>query len=354
MIVPAAAHASRRLAIVLAILAASVPGRAASDAPGASLDPAALEAHNVKIEAAEYLGRKAVRVTTVPPDKDGAGFALVRGLDFQDGVIDVDLAVKIVVPPGVRMPGFTGLAFRMSPDGSSFEDVYLRPKNSLADDQAMRNHAVQYCAEPEYGWYRLRREWPFVYESWADLAPETWIHMRIEVAGRAARVYLSGSSKPSLVVDGLKGPNLHGGVALWAYAGEESYFSNLRITPAAPVPVKNGSDAAGTWAVRFFTDAGPLQGTMKLSRDGEKLTGTWSGGLGEGKPISGTWHDGHIDLRFDGEWPNDGRDGAPGPVSAHLEGWIDDASGKGRMQVAGRTDGRWEAQRQTEQSQKVN
>lgn len=324
----------------------AVPGRAASNQVNPALDPASLEEHNVKVEAAEFLGRKGVRVTTIDSQKNGGGFALVRGTDFQDGAIDVDLAVKITTPPGVRMPGFTGLAFRMSADGSSFEDVYLRPKNALADDQAMRNHAVQYCAEPAYGWYRLRREWPFVYESWADIAPETWIHMRIDVAGRAARVYLNGSTKPTLVVEGMKGPNLHGAIALWGYAGEESYFSNLRITPAAPLPVKNGSDAAGVWAVRFFSDAGPFQGSLKLTRDGEKLTGKWSGELGDDKAVTGTWRNGHIELTFTGEWPNDGRDGAPGPVEASLEGWVDDAGAKGRMRVAGRADGRWEAQRQ--------
>src|SRR5215469_12280388 len=343
----------RRIAFGSAVLMFSVAGRAASGraAPDAAVatfnDPASYDGHSVKIEAVDYLKRKALRVTTLPPVQDGAGFALLRGADFQDGTIDVDVAVKITTPPGVRMPGFTGIAFRMSADGTSFEDVYLRPKNSLADDQAMRNHAVQYCAEPDYGWYRLRREWPFIYESWADLAPETWIHMRIEVAGRGARVFLNGSSKPSLVVDGLKSPNLHGGVALWAYAGEESYFSNLRITPSAPLPVKNGSDAAGTWAVRLASDAGPFEGTLKLARDGEKLTGTWSGGLGENKPVTGTWRDGHIDLKFEGEWPSDGRDGAPGPVTAFLEGWIDEASGKGHVHVAGRADGRWVAERQS-------
>lgn len=332
--------------LIAAGVTGAVHGRAASKRANVGLDPASLEAHNVKVEAADFLGRKAIRVTTIDSQKNGGGFALVRGTDFQDGAIDVDLAVKITTPPGVRMPGFTGLAFRMSVDGSSFEDVYLRPKNALAEDQAMRNHAVQYCAEPDYGWYRLRREWPFVYESWADIAPETWIHMRIEVAGRAARVYLNGSTKPTLVVEGMKGPNLHGGIALWGYAGEESYFSNLRITPAAPVLVKNGSDAAGVWAVRFFSDAGPFQGSLKLTREGEKLRGTWSGELGEDKAVTGTWRDGHVELTFTGEWPNDGRDGAPGPVEAFLEGWVDEGAAKGRMRVAGRADGRWEATRQ--------
>ena len=333
---------------ILAAITCLLPvgGRAASSSADASVDASRLDAHNVKIEPVEYLGRKAVRLTSLRPDEDRSGFAVVRGSDFQDGAIDVDLAVKITTPPGVHMPGFTGIAFRMKPDGTSYENVYLRPRNAMAEDQAMRNHTIQYCAEPDYDWYRLRREWPYVYETYANIAPETWIHMRIEVAGRGARIYLNGTSEPALVVDSLKSPNLHGGVALWGYAGEESYFSNLRITPAAPAPVKNGSDAAGAWSVRLLGDAGRFEGTMKLTRDGEKVTGTWSGGLGNDKPVTGTWRDGHIELSFPADWPGTGKDAAPIPSTAFLEGWIDDASAKGRMRVQGRTDGPWVATRQ--------
>jgi hypothetical protein len=321
----------------------------AQTAPAAgvvSIDPANLETHNLKAEQVEYQGLKAVRLTTT--SQDASALAVLKGTQFQDGTIEADIAVKITTPPGVRMPGFTGLAFRMKADGSEYENIYLRPKNALADDQAMRNHAIQYCAEPDYGWYRLRREWPFVYESYADIQPETWIHVKIDVAGRSARIYLNGSSKPSLVVDGLKSSNLKGGVALWGYPGEESYFSDVRVTPSPPQPVKNGSEAAGTWKVRFSSDAGRFEGSMKLIRDGNKLTGTWSGELGENKPITGTWRDGHIELTFGAEWPNDGRDGAPGPVTAFLEGWVDDANSKGRMRVEGRADGPWVAQLQAQ------
>ena len=211
----------------------------------------------------------------------------------------------------------------------------------------MRNHSVQYCSEPNFGWYRLRREWPFVYESYADIQPETWTKLKIEVAGRTARIFLNGSTKPSLVVNGLKGPNLHGGIALWGYAGEESYFSNLRVTPAAAVPVKNGAEASGEWDVKYGSDAGPIQGTMKLTRDGTKLSGTWSGDLGEKKPMTGTWREGYIELSSS----RTGRKAEmvrPVPMKAVLEGWIDDATAKGRMRVDGRADGVWVAQRKTQ------
>jgi len=35
---------------------------------------------------------------------------------------------------------------------------YLRPRNAQSDDQAMRNHSVQYVAKPDFDWYPLRRQ----------------------------------------------------------------------------------------------------------------------------------------------------------------------------------------------------
>lgn len=55
----------------------------------------------------EYLGRKAVRLTTVGED----GLAMVKGTNFRDGTIEVDVATKITRPPGIRMPGFIVVDF---------------------------------------------------------------------------------------------------------------------------------------------------------------------------------------------------------------------------------------------------
>jgi hypothetical protein len=297
---------------------------------------------NVKLESVQYRGRKAVRLTRETP---GDGFGLLPDTDFQDGTIEADLALRVIAPPGVRMPGFIGIAFRARPDATRYQLFYVRPGNSLSDDQGVRNHSVQYCAEPDFGWYALRRAWPGVYEAYADLEPEAWTHMKIDVAGRAGKLYLNGSSKPSLVIDGLKGDDLRGGVALWGYANEESYFSNVRITNTAAVPIKNGSDASGVWDVRFASDAGTFESSLKLSRDGNAVTGTWSGGLGEDRPVLGTWHDGYLELTFTGSWAKESQMGAPGEVNASLAGWIDGASAKGRMKVEGRADGQWMATR---------
>jgi hypothetical protein len=302
-----------------------------------------LIAPKVKTEAVKYLGRKSVRITM--DGEDHEGLALLPGTDFQDGVIEADIALKTTVPPGVRYPGFVGIAFRARPDASHYELFYLRPGNSEAADQAMRNHSVQYVSEPGFGWYRLRREWPSVYESHAELAMQTWTKVRIEVSGRAAKLYLNGSAKPSLVVDGLKGEDLHGAVGLWGFTDEEAYFSNVRITPAAPQNVTNGSDAAGSWEMHYSSDAGGMDASMELHREGSKLTGAWSGPLGDGRAITGTWRNGYVELSFAGDWPPESRQGTPGPVNASLTGWIDGDSGKGRMRVEGRSDGTWVAKR---------
>jgi hypothetical protein len=304
-------------------------------------DTSLLSVTGGKAEAVEYLGRKAVRLTTTA---ESDIFAFVNGSAIQDGSIDVDIAVRITTPPGVRMPGFTGIAFRARPDGSHYDMFYLRPRNAAAEDQSMRNHSVQYVAKPDFDWYPLRRQWPWVYEAWADLKPETWTHVQIELHGRTARLFLDGSKLPSLVVNGMKGEDLKGGVALWGYPGEESYFSNLRITPATPVPLCNCGEPAGTWRVSLSTDQGRFGGSMDLHREGSVVSGTWSGDLGENLPVAGTWRNGYVEWSFTGAWKDEKGENA-GPVHVRMAGWIDADAGSGRVALEGRADGIWTAER---------
>jgi hypothetical protein len=308
-------------------------------------DTTALVADGVPVDAAEFLGRKAVRIVKPEQGSEGAGFVPLRGVDFQDGTIEADVAVKITRTPADSMPGFIGIAFRTGPAAAAYDLFYVRPGLARADDQAARNHVAQYTAAPTYGWYELRRAWPWVYESHADLRLDGWTHMKIDVAGRVARLYLNGSTQPTLVVDGLKGEKLRGGVALFGFRGEEAYFSNVRVTAATPQPIANGSDAAGTWQVTLSTDAGPFEGRLQLQRQGGALSGTWSGALGADRPVTGTWRDGYVELRFIAQWPKEAGIGAPGDAAATLAGWIDGDAGKGRGSVDGRADGQWSATR---------
>lgn len=308
-------------------------------------DTSDLDPQKVKAEAVEYKGRKAVRIT-----KEGVfddGFALIKGTDFQDGTIEVDLAAKITgtPPPGLRMPGFLGVAFRARNDGSRYELLYVRPGNARSPDQAIRNHALQYTSEPDFGWHELRTQWPWVYEGHADLQLEEWIHVKIEVAGRTAKLYVNGEAQPGLVVDGLKGQDLHGAVALWSYPKEDAYFSNLRVTPAPAQAVKNGGEAAGSWELKATTDQSPLKGTLKLTREGGALKGMWSPAPGEEHPVTGTWRDGYVEFSFPASWIVD-QSGKPKNEVFNFAGWIDGNAAKGRIRVPLSADGQWSATRQ--------
>jgi hypothetical protein len=134
-------------------------------------------------------------------------------------------------------------------------------------------------------------------------------------------------------------------VGLWSFTDEEAYFSNVRITPAAPQNLKNGSEIAGSWEMRYSGDAIGMDALLQLHREGDKVTGKWSGLLGEDRAVTGIWRNGYVELSFAGEWPKDSPRGAPGPVNAFMAGWIDGDSGSGRMRIEGRADGVWTANR---------
>jgi hypothetical protein len=186
---------------------------------------------NGRIELETYRGRPALRLAPLPgqEDSDGAILALVPGLDFKDGTIEVDVAG--VPHPGAAptMRGFIGVAFRVQPHGAASETFYVRPINARADDQLVRNHAAQYMSEPAFPWHKLRDDSPGVYESYADMEPGGWTHLKVVVSGVKARLYVNGAAEPCLVVNDLKLGEAHGQVALWAHATTTAHFSNLSI-----------------------------------------------------------------------------------------------------------------------------
>ncbi|HEX8546240.1 MAG TPA: hypothetical protein VF691_04715 [Cytophagaceae bacterium] len=157
-------------------------------------------------------------------------YTIIKDTDFHNGTIEIDLAgqPKADAPQGSR--GFVGIAFRLAKDTSKFELIYLRPSNGRADDQVRRNHSTQYVSYPGFPWERLRKESPEKYESYADLVPGEWTKVKIEVLDEKARLYLNGSSQPTLIINDLKQrKDLRGNIALWVGPGTLAQFANLRI-----------------------------------------------------------------------------------------------------------------------------
>jgi hypothetical protein len=192
--------------------------------------------HNVTVAAVNYRGSDALEIRLTGPYRgpDSNTFAFVPGLDFHDGTIEVDVAGTPLPSalPGAR--GFVGIAFRIDAAGGSFgcEGIYVRPTNGRADDQVRRNHATQYFSYPGYDFDRLRREAPARYESYADLVPGEWVHLKIEVAGAVARLYVGAATQPTLIVNDLKrGADAHGTVGLFVDNGTDGHFRNLSVRP---------------------------------------------------------------------------------------------------------------------------
>lgn len=192
-----------------------------------------LKLHNLNAEPVTYKGRQAIRVTGPPgrADRGEDKLVILTGTEFQDGVIEVDLAGKPREGAAGGARGFIGVAFRVAPDVSKFESFYLRPTNARAEDQLRRNHSVQYFSYPEFPWSRLRRETPGKYETYVDLVPGEWTKVKIEVRGVKARLYVHGAEQPTLLVNDLKLGEAKGAIALWMNPSTEGYFSNLRVSP---------------------------------------------------------------------------------------------------------------------------
>jgi len=68
------------------------------------------------------------------------------------------------------------------------------------------------------------------YTAEASIAREKWMHVRIAIRGRVARLYLDGAAEPALIVPDLKLGEARGSIGFWGHMGD-SYFSDLRYTP---------------------------------------------------------------------------------------------------------------------------
>lgn len=185
-----------------------------------------LNAVNVKMEDVSYKGKKAVRIMATDADET---MAILKENNFKSGVIELDVAGATLPTASTTARGFIGLAFRVRMgDSIRYECFYIRPTNGRAEDQLRRNHSTQYISHPKYTWFKLRDENPGVYESYADLVPGEWTHIKIEVNGDKARLYVNGASQPCLIVQDLKYGISSGSIALWVGPGTDGYFADLK------------------------------------------------------------------------------------------------------------------------------
>lgn len=159
--------------LTLLLLSVCIYAQAGSDPAERSfpLDSVSgLKLINVKADVIEHDGRTGIKISKIDGEIRGETLVLIPESNFRDGTITVELTGEPAADADPQMRGFVGVAFRVDPeDHSSYECFYLRPANSRAEDQMRRNHTTQYVSHPEYPWYRMRQEFPGLYESYADL-----------------------------------------------------------------------------------------------------------------------------------------------------------------------------------------
>lgn len=161
-------------------------------------------------------------------EDDEPTYALYENIDFNNGIIEVEVLSKLLKDAPDHARGFIGVAFRIN--DNKFECFYIRPTNSMCNIQIRRNRATQYFSYPDYKWFRLRKENVAEYESYSISKLDEWIKLRIEVDGEVARFYVGNMDEPSLIVNDLKHKsNLRGDVGLFVDIGTEGYFRNLNI-----------------------------------------------------------------------------------------------------------------------------
>lgn len=188
-------------------------------------------------KAAEYIGRKALFLN--------GGAATLKDLELRDGVIDVDVAT-----PANR--GFFGIQFRIAGDGANAEWVYLRQHKSGYPD------AMQYTPVLNTGLNWQIYNGPG-FTGALDIPKDSWFHMRLEITGAQAKLFVKDMDKPALVMNDLKSGNQKGQVALAVLTGD-TYFSNFEVreTPAVPWERHYPSMPADTltkWSISPALDA---------------------------------------------------------------------------------------------------
>ncbi|WP_203567152.1 hypothetical protein [Aestuariimicrobium ganziense] len=197
--------------------------------------------HGVTAEPVDLDGRPCLRVELT----DDLTFNGTWGVDFVDqptyvelpiefttGRIDVALRSRLNGKGPEECRAFAGLAYRIKDGTKAFESVYLRPLNGLKVDPPgpRGQRAVQHFAYPDWPFDRLREERPGLYESAADIGPDEWIQLSVDVAADGVVVRID--DQVVLQVDQpLAEPSI-GTVGLFVDIGTEAFFADLQVTPA--------------------------------------------------------------------------------------------------------------------------
>lgn len=164
----------------------------------------------------KYQGQKVLLLKRKIDNYKAASIAYPKGLEFKDGIIEMDAAW-----PGEK-GGYLGLAFRIK-DAHHYESVYFRPESSGTIN------AIQYMPEKkwEYNWWNYEAD---KYQAKATLPLHGWFHVKIIVKGSQLKVFLNHDEKPVFIYSLLDNSLESGSVGFWLGNCAVGAYKNLVVT----------------------------------------------------------------------------------------------------------------------------
>lgn len=193
------------LAYILFLISVFVPNGFSQPNQVSFEDPVWDFSHAVESRVETHKGRTSLYLE---------GKALLDGINFSDGVIEVDITTPLP-------RAFAGVLFRtQSP--TEYEEAYIRLHKSGSPDAiqytpVFNNIAAWQLYGPGDGW------------GMAAFDRNEWIPLRIEFSGNRIQVF-AGQSNEAIISTHLRREVESGGLGLWGLFG--AYFSNFRYTPS--------------------------------------------------------------------------------------------------------------------------
>jgi hypothetical protein len=151
---------------------------------------------------------------------DGAHAVLLES-KFRDGIIECDIC-------GAGRDDYQGLIFRASPQALrsrifAGEIIYFRP--FFSNQSKPHYPAIQYFATQPDGEFRKMFA---SRETDPKIPMSEWFHVRVEVRGNEAKVFLNSDAQATMVIPRLASGQSEGLVGFWAWNGR---LANLKVTP---------------------------------------------------------------------------------------------------------------------------
>ena len=86
-----------------------------------------LEAVNVSVSVEQLMGRQVVKVIkdSAVKNSDQPTFVKIKGVDFKNGTIEVNVLSRLLPDAAASARGFIGVAFRINDSSSKFECIYF-------------------------------------------------------------------------------------------------------------------------------------------------------------------------------------------------------------------------------------